>query len=435
MFHFDLMPESSKTSTSVMTQLYKRKKPVSLKDSKLVVSFGVGVPRKSRRHVLTEEQTQSLLNDNHPTVHIKKLAAEHSNERTNVWRRSLQKLRSIKAHPPARSRRGTQTAEEDVCLFSQLRVERSEHGLVIDNLGVIAQSAAPNACYASLVAAFATQPATSSVRLRTPKQGLNNFNRGIVQTEVREESYPYNDAGLNGTGQIVGVGDTGVDERSCFFSNADGSLVPRSPYYSPTWDLTKRKVIQYIDYADDLDTEGGKLIINLLFVWRITKVYMLCVGHGTHVCGTIGGYLEDTSAELFNFAGHAPAAKIAFFDMENSANEYFTMPSPVGDNVFSPAYDAGARIHSNSWGGAFNVYDDDTFSVDDFHNEHDDFIALFAAGNDGSEGYYSLGEPSVSKNAMCIGATMSSASEDIESMAYFSSIGPTFDNRIKVRWH
>lgn len=80
----------------------------------------------------------------------------------------------------------------------------------------------------------------------------------------------------------------------------------------------------------------------------------------------------------------------------------------------------------------FAVYDDDTFSVDDFHVEHDDFIALFAAGNDGSEGYYSLGEPSVSKNALCIGATMSSASSDIESMAFFSSMGPTFDNRLKV---
>jgi hypothetical protein len=41
-------------------------------------------------------------------------------------------------------------------------------------------------------------------------------------------------------------------------------------------------------------------------------------------------------------------------DQENSINQYFTMPSPIGDNVFGPAYQAGARIHSNSWGGAYN---------------------------------------------------------------------------------
>lgn len=97
-------------------------------------------------------------------------------------------------------------------------------------------------------------------------------------------------------------------------------------------------------------------------------------GHGTHVCGTIAGNITDSTNSYYNHAGHAPAAKIAFFDMviynvllfwvliylldiipqENSNSQYFTMPSPIGDNVFGPAYQAGARIHSNSWGGAFN---------------------------------------------------------------------------------
>jgi subtilisin family serine protease len=86
----------------------------------------------------------------------------------------------------------------------------------------------------------------------------------------------------------------GVDEYSCFFRNDDGSIVARSTFYSPTFDLTKRKVIQYINYADSSDTEGG---------------------HGTHVCGTIAGNITDTASSLYKHAGHAPAAKIAFFDM------------------------------------------------------------------------------------------------------------------------
>jgi hypothetical protein len=58
-------------------------------------------------------------------------------------------------------------------------------------------------------------------------------------------------------------------------------------------------------------------------------------------------------------------------------------------------------------------------------------LALFAASNDGAEGYYSIGSPAVSKNALTVGATRSSSASEINSVAFFSSIGPTYDNRIK----
>ena len=141
------------------------------------------------------------------------------------------------------------------------------------------------------------------------------------------------------------------------------------------------------------------------------------------------------STTYINYNGHASGAKIAFFDMEYSSRPErgIVYPSPIGDNVFQPAYDAGARLHSNSWGGPFNLYDADTADIDDFHSTHTDFLALFAAGNDGSEGYYSLGDPAVSKNALTVGASMSSSGY-IDKIAFFSSLGPTFDNRIKVRY-
>jgi hypothetical protein len=53
------------------------------------------------------------------------------------------------------------------------------------------------------------------------------------------------------------------------------------------------------------------------------------------------------------YNGHAPAAKIAMFDMSTDGNSVY-YPSPLGDSVFGPAYAAGARLHSNSWGGPFN---------------------------------------------------------------------------------
>ena len=140
---------------------------------------------------------------------------------------------------------------------------------------------------------------------------------------------------------------------------------------------------------------------------------------------------DSTTNQKYN--GHGSEAKIAFFDMGYSdlpGRIYY--PSPIGDNVFQPAYDAGARMHTNSWVSVFNLYDADTADIDDFQNTHSDFLALFSAGNDGSEGYYSLGNPAVSKNALTVGCSKSSIGVT-ENIAYFSSLGPTFDQRIKVR--
>jgi hypothetical protein len=191
----------------------------------------------------------------------------------------------------------------------------------------------------------------------------------------------------------------------CFFSD-------RSSFYSPTFDLTKRKVVQYINFANDEDTLEG---------------------HGSHVCGTVAG-ASLSSNTVDN--GHAEGAKIAFFDMSIDGNS-IEYPSPIDEYVFKPAFDAGARIHSNSWGSALNLYQEEVVIIDGYHNDQDQFLALFAAGNDGSYGYYSIGSPAVSKNAMAIGASKAGSrsgsffSGPVDQVTYFSSLGPSFDKRIK----
>ena len=202
--------------------------------------------------------------------------------------------------------------------------------------------------------------------------------------------------------------DTGVDEYSCFFANADGSVVARSSYSSPTFDATKRKVIQYINYRDG--TDGVE-------------------GHGTHCSGSVLGHPE-AQGPLSNHSGHAQGAKLAFFDMENSATLEFGFNIDM-ESVLNCGYMAGARVSSNSYGGMSNEYDDDTLGVDSFSNTNDDYLAIFAAGNEGNEGYYSLSGASIAKNSVGVGASESFDYGDIGNMAYFSSIGPTFDNRIK----
>ena len=144
----------------------------------------------------------------------------------------------------------------------------------------------------------------------------------------------------------------------------------RSPFYAPTYDLTKRKVVQYISFANDVDTADG---------------------HGTHVSGTVAG--ESLSANTIA-NGHASGAKIAFFDMSVDGNS-ISYPIPIDTYVFKPAFDAGARIHSNSWGSALNLYQQNVLDIDAYLLEEDQFLALFAAGNEGGSGYYSIGSPAV----------------------------------------
>jgi hypothetical protein len=182
-------------------------------------------------------------------------------------------------------------------------------------------------------------------------------------------------------------------------------VVARSTYDSPTFDLSKRKVVQYIDYQDGTDGEEG---------------------HGTHCSGSVLGNTDN--ATYSNHSGHGKGAKLAFFDMENSATGGFGFYVDMED-VLNCAYMAGARLSSNSYGGMSNDYDDDTLGVDAFSNDHDDYLALFAAGNEGNEGYYSLSGASIAKNSVGVGASESLNGQDIGNMASFSSIGPTFDNR------
>jgi len=388
---------------SALAAAYERPLRSHKSNLQIVVSSGVGVKHKSAGRSLQDASAvKHLLVNSHPAHYVDMLTRDHANAASSAWEQASVTLHA--AHNDAFS--------HETCAFHKLSIEHTGHSLVISNIHEIDTTSFPHACYASLLALLASQPETADIRFRFPKRAFNNYNKGIVQTDVRQQSYPYQDAGIDGSGQVVGVGDTGLDELSCFFRNEDGSKVDRSDFDNPTYNMSKRKVIQYIDYCDDTDTEGG---------------------HGTHVSGTVAGELIGSDITYENYGGHGMGAKIAFFDMEFSSNPErgIRYPSPIGENVFLPAYEAGARIHSNSWGTSYNLYDDDTADTDDFLVNYVDFLVLFAAGNDGSEGYYSLGNPAVSKNAVSVGATMSSDAADIEKMAFFSSLGPTFDNRIK----
>lgn len=51
------------------------------------------------------------------------------------------------------------------------------------------------------------------------------------------------------------MADTGLDLNHCQFREDDGDSISFSDWDDPITDLTKRKVVQYIDFVDDFDGE------------------------------------------------------------------------------------------------------------------------------------------------------------------------------------
>jgi hypothetical protein len=254
---------------------------------------------------------------------------------------------------------------------------------------------------------------------------------------------------LKGAGQIVGISDTGADVNSCFFYDPN---FPNGPAYkdylanqgdnvikySQPSDHSHRKIVQYVKFSTK---DGGGKDIHVH-------------GHGSHTAGSVAGavYQGDSS-----YNGMAPEAKLAVFDMGPSLSK---LPDPLDINMLPWSYGAGARIHTNSWTSKADYsYSSQAQAVDSFMWNHKDMLVLFSAANKGqSEEGSQLPSPATNKNGITVGATMSTKqhwkeltgnkglqpSEEVyniiddnsnlfspESLACFSSRGPTRDGRIK----
>jgi subtilisin family serine protease len=268
-------------------------------------------------------------------------------------------------------------------------------------------------CLAEFVYYLSTSNTVLSVAIQTMPKVLNYEARGHLQSGTIERE-PYTEAGLRGAGQIVGIADSGLYDMSCFFID-DSNLYPTiTTDRTGVLEIFRRKVVQYISYADNVDEYGG---------------------HGTHVAGSVAG--NSLSGELSHMNGMAPDAKIAFYDIGMTDKSFLKVP-PV-KLIFEEAYRAGVRIHTNSWGNLGGIYGPMSFDCDEFLYEHDDMIILFAAGNSGIEGPLTINAPSNAKNVLTVGAgqirsvyddRVLSTTEEY-TVAEFSSIGPTFDGRIK----
>lgn len=210
--------------------------------------------------------------------------------------------------------------------------------------------------------------------------------------------------GYDGSTQIVAVADTGLGGGTASTAHAD---IPSS------------RITAIYNWPGASDS-----------CWSITDDGAVDVdsGHGTHVAGSV---LSDGDSSGRG-KGTAPAAKLVFQATENWANMkglcavyypdgyYLTgLPSDLRQ-LFQQAYDAGARIHSNSWGSAVaGDYTADSAYADEFIWYHQDMAITFSAGNEGidsnSDGVIdndSIGSPATGKNVITVGASENQRSDD-----------------------
>jgi hypothetical protein len=249
----------------------------------------------------------------------------------------------------------------------------------------------PRAAGAAL-ARVAALPFVAAVDLAPPMAYANYFSSAVMQSgrgpgsQRRWQGHlrPAWRAGLTGAGQVAGVGDTGLDLGSCFFDDPDGRRPgPRH-----------RKVEGYRAIADAGDATG----------------------HGSHVCGSLAGnprsglpregagVWEDPAA----YSGMAPEARLLFSDLGPDDGEGLLSPQSM-KHYFDYAYDRGARVHTDSWGGLSPRYTQEAREVDAYAFEKQDFLPVTAAGNDGNmlhEQHSTVSTPATAKNSICVGSTL-----------------------------
>jgi subtilisin family serine protease len=302
----------------------------------------------------------------------------------------------------------------------------------------------------SLLGQISELPEVALIQEFVPEQLHNDISRVLLGIDSDSsmgtspspnENVVTNNLAESGEGEIVAIADSGIDDSHPDFN---GRIVGIS-----AWGRRDRN-----DHSDP-------------------------IGHGTHVAGSV---LGDGSASGGKFHGTAPKAKLFFQSLLDDQETLGGIPLNLAD-LFKEAYDAGARISSNSYGTTtYSVYRIGSMEIDDFVSGHRDMLIVRSAGNDGiainpvnsQKGFVdwlSMGAPGTCKNGLTVGASRSSRTDgayttgnfsdftwgkwqvkqqnqlvklypdppianerisgDPECMAAFSSRGPTDDHRIK----
>ena len=297
---------------------------------------------------------------------------------------------------------------------------------------------------AGLVDALAGLDGVLWVEPYFPMTLLNDVARG----DIMEANSLQTSIGLYGKGQIVAVADTGLD------TGTTGSGMSQ-------------------DFQGRIASGRSMCGPGLRTTWNDLD------GHGTHVSGSVlgSGALSGSKPASHqyggSFAGLAPEAQLVFQAIDDPTYFYLEcIPNDLVNGLFKPAYNLGARIHTNSWGGPtggtssnpqYGGYTALSQAADTAAWTYKNLLILFAAGNSGKDtdangevDRDSITAPGTAKNVITVGASENyrpqiattwgmipgtifpanpiyddRMGDNRNGMAAFSSRGPTDDGRIK----
>jgi serine protease AprX len=333
------------------------------------------------------------------------------------------------------------------------------------------------------IAALAEEPAVQAIVPYALPHLSNDRSAPILGVPA---DHVFEQLTLTGAGQIVAVADSGLD-------TGDPATV-HPDFRDRIIDIVRCPVrpayLEYIDGPAPID--DGPADVGS--------------GHGTHVAGSVvgNGSAAGEHGDPTIPRGIAPETRIYFQAMEKGVRwksaatlqgegkrpfqpswppkrfDLYATPDDLNE-LFEPAYAAGARIHTNSWGGTrasiLGTYNAMARAVDAFLWTHRDMLILFSAGNNGADADQdgrgdgiidpdSISPPGTAKNCLTVGASEGDrppgsspppgsnrqwtdltrsdgtrrfprlgpaghVSDNVEGMATFSSRGPTDDLRIK----
>ncbi|EEP79093.1 predicted protein [Uncinocarpus reesii 1704] len=256
-----------------------------------------------------------------------------------------------------------------------------------------------------------------------PAKLFNNIAVKLIDGEVELNGTAY-----EGEGQVVAVGDTGLDKGS--MQDVHHAFKGRVKKLYPLGRASLGK-------ADDPD------------------------GHGTHVCGSV---LGDGESQTMGgrIRGVAVKSSLVVQSLLDSRGGLGGIPDDLTNLFLQPYKEDDAKIHTNSWGSNSSgqlPYDASSSEIDKFVWEHPDAVILFAAGNDGADvnrdgviDEKQIGSQAAAKNCITVGASENNRpnlpvkygrrwpappfgtdlmANNPEGMAAFSSRGPTKEGRIK----
>ncbi len=201
-------------------------------------------------------------------------------------------------------------------------------------------------CAHELGAAVAWLAAQPQVHWLEPRRRMQLHNRmagaiveGAISGAATDDAaalsmHPFWPLGLRGEGQVVGVGDSGLDVDSCYFFD------PAVPFAANSQSVPTGRA-----FASDAHRKVA------YYLGRLDKEMLDTVGHGTHVCGTIAGAPLGAANDASDpGVGMAPGARIGFIDLSVSGSNEVGVPDDLERDYFPLAFERGVRIHSGGWG-------------------------------------------------------------------------------------